>query len=183
MSFEFYSLLLSYGVVGLGVLVSSLLVAYGILPFVRQYLQQKGYYFYILWIGIISALSTLAALTYQFVYGLEVCSLCWWQRIFMFPIEVITFFSLVEREKATHLITGTLATIGAGFAGYHYYNHFQNFVLGQDVILPCGAVGLVPSCSDSYFIYFGFLTLPFMALIAFLSIIVLSFLAHHAKQR
>ncbi len=181
MSFELYSLVLSVAVVALGVATTAILLSFLLFPKLRACLRSKSYTFYLTLIGTIAAISTISALSYQYIYGLEVCVLCWWQRIFMFPIEVMVFFSLLYNDRSTHLATGTLAVMGFLFAGYHYYNHYQNIILGQDVVLPCGTIGLVPSCSEFSFTYFGFLTLPFMALMAFYAIIVLAVLAHYAK--
>jgi hypothetical protein len=70
------------------------------------------------------------------------------------------------------------SAIGLFFAGYHYYYHFQAFVLGRTVSLPCDLGGLLPACTESPILIFKFITIPFMAVVAFLAIFVLSAVAH-----
>lgn len=130
-------------------------------------------------IGFLAIGSTVWVLTYQFYYELEVCILCWWQRIFMFPIDVIVLISLFYGIRKNHIIILILALFGSFFAGYHYYYHFQWWVLWRIVELPCTVWGLLPACTDNNWVFvFWFLTIPGMALLIFLTIILLSGLAH-----
>ena len=101
----------------------------------------------------------------------------------MFPIEIVLGVALYFKSKTDHIAVAILAAIGACFSAYHYTDHFRTFVLGQASSLPCSATGLTPSCSDSLVLVFGFVTIPFMALIIFLSILWLCFLAHQARSR
>lgn len=96
----------------------------------------------------------------------------------MFPIEAVVFVALWYQQRYAHVTVAVLAFVGSLFALYHYWNHFQNLVLGKEVVLPCGEIGLVPSCSEFSFTIFGFMTIPGMALLAFISILILCFFAH-----
>ncbi len=144
----------------------------------RQQILAQDYFLWIKLIGLISIISTLGALTYQFVYATEVCILCWWQRIWMFPIEIMVGVSLWYRVRVAHIMTLISSAIGLFFAGYHYYYHFLGFVLGRSVSLPCDLGGLLPACTESPILIFGFITIPFMAVVAFLAIFVLSVVAN-----
>ena len=61
-------------------------------------------------IGMIAILSTTFALVYQLHYELLVCILCWWQRVFIFPIDIVVVVTLWKRIRGNHMITGLLAT-------------------------------------------------------------------------
>ncbi len=122
-------------------------------------------------------------MVYQLYYELRVCELCWWQRIFMFPIDVVVLVSLWKKVRTNHLIIGILAAFGTFFAGYHYYYHFRAWVLGEDVILACATGGLLPACTEHEGVLtFGFITIPFMALVVFLSIGILSYICHRLSK-
>ena len=80
---------------------------------VRECSTRGTYSTYLGMAGFAALVATLGALTYQYGYGLTVCEFCWWQRIFMFPLEIIIVISLIFGIKGNHRVIGTLATIGA----------------------------------------------------------------------
>jgi disulfide bond formation protein DsbB len=124
MSMTLYSLILSLGVLGiLGLTVLSLLL-YIFHKGTRTKMQNVRYFTYMKIIGTIAILSTTFALTYQLYFDLGVCILCWWQRIFIFPIDIVVLVTLWKRIRGNHIITGLLSAGGLFFAGYHYYYHF-----------------------------------------------------------
>jgi disulfide bond formation protein DsbB len=169
------STLLFVGV--LGVLIASL-----VSPNIKAKVVSLGYRNHIIALAAVAIISTLGSLTFQMVYNAPVCELCWWQRIFMYPMVVITLVSLWRKAKEAHIMTGILAVFGVWYASYHYYYHFKGFVLGQKLTLPCSYGGLMPACTDSPILIFGFSTIPFMSLMAFGSILMLSFLAYRALR-
>ena len=180
---DYFSLVLTLGVfaVGLTTIVSA--VGFLLFPTLRKKLAEINYFTYVRVIALLALIATLSVLTYQFIFGLQVCSLCWWQRIFMFPIEIVLGVALYFKSKTDHVAVAILSLIGAGIALYHYADHFKNFVLGQASYLPCPATGLTPSCSHSVVLVFGFVTIPFMALVIFISILWLCFLAHRVRAK
>jgi disulfide bond formation protein DsbB len=182
MSLELYSTILAIGTISLFLGVTFALMGYLISPKLRSGLKGFEYFTYLKIIGVVAIVSTLGALLYQFVYETPVCELCWWQRIFMFPIDIVVIVSLFYLVRVNHVIVGILALLGAAFASYHYYYHFQIFVLGKTLSLPCGAYGLLPACTNSPIVIFGFVTIPLMALLVFASIVGLTFLAHRSTK-
>ncbi len=182
MSLATYSVVLSTLVLLLGAATLLSVLGYYSSPVIRAKLTAVSYITWIKLLGLFAGLATLGSLTYQFVYATPVCPLCWWQRIFMFPLEIIILVSLYTRTKGNHLITGILASIGLPIAAYHYYGHYQKYVVGNPFLLPCSTNPLEPSCSNSPIVTFDFITIPFMALIVFATIIWLSYLAHKKLQ-
>ena len=178
MSLELYSILLSIGLIALtGVVVGSFLL-YFIAPNVRRHILSHGYERYLAAIGLISFASILGALLYQIGYLTPVCELCWWQRIFLFPIAIVAFVALWFKTREAHITAAILAAFGLFYAVYHYYYHFQGLVLGNKLSLPCSSGGLLPACTDSPILTFGFITIPFMGILVFSSILILAFFAH-----
>jgi disulfide bond formation protein DsbB len=179
MSVNLFSYILSVCILALGACTLLSVIAYICNNTFRQYIQGFSYTTYMYGIGFLAIVSTISVMVYQLYYTLEVCELCWWQRIFMFPIDIVVLVSLYYRVRTNHIITLILAAFGTFFAGYHYYYHFRGWVLGETVSLPCSVGGLLPACTDNNGIFqFGFITIPYMALTVFVSILVLSCYAH-----
>ena len=148
---------------------------------IRAKLQSIDYFVYIKLIGLFAIGATLGALTYQFAYKTPVCEYCWWQRIFMFPIDIVVLASIFLKIRKNQIITGVLAFIGLVFATVHYWYHYQSIILNRDVDSGCSIIGITPSCTESSVLVFNFVTIPLMAVFVFISLIWLSFLAHRAK--
>lgn len=177
-----FSLILTIGVLALMIFLIACLIGYFFSNNCKRKIDAVRYETYLIGIGAVALISTFMVLVYQYIFELEVCELCWWQRIFMFPIEIVIFIALYHKQKNAHITAAIFALIGGAIALHHYYNHFQNLVLNKEVILPCGQIGLVPSCSEFSFTVFGFMTIPGMALAAFVSILVLAFFAHRVQK-
>lgn len=177
MSLELYSTILTIGSIGifvglLGLLVSSLTTQKG-LTFTRSIRYEQ----YIALIAAVSVASIIFSLVYQLVYETPVCELCWWQRIFLYPVSVISLVALWFRTKETHITTAILAGFGFYIACYHYYYHFQGYVLGKTLSIPCSFGGLLPACTNSPILVFGFATIPFMGIMVFGSFLILAWFA------
>lgn len=121
---------------------------------------------------LIAAGSTLGALFFGEIMKLPTCVLCWYQRIFMFPLALILPFGLFPYDHKVVRYTLPLAVIGALIAVFH-----QLLVVGliPESIKPCTQG--VP-CSQTVISWFGFLTIPLLSLAAFSIIIALLAAAH-----
>ncbi len=177
MSLDLYSLFLSIGALVIASSVIVIVVAFLFSDRHRDKIMQIDYERWLIVIGSIAILATLTSLIYQFIYKTPVCELCWWQRIFLYPIEVITLVAIWKKTKEAHITVAILATIGLFFASYHYYYHFQGFVLGNKLTLPCSYGGLLPACTDSPILVFGFITIPFMGILIFVAVLLLAWIA------
>lgn len=182
MNLELYSTVLSVLVLLLGATTLLTVISYTFSPATRARLSLVAYTTWLKLIALLATLATAGALTYQYVYGLPVCHLCWWQRIFMFPIEIIMLVSLWTKTKTNHLIVAIMTAIGLPIALYHYYGHYQKYVAGNPFLLPCSTNPLESSCSNSPVMTFGFITIPLMAAIVFAALLFLSYLAHKKSQ-
>jgi len=119
-------------------------------------------------LGAIVALSasTLSLLS-STVFNLIPCTLCYWQRIFMYPLAFIYIGAMWRQDAKTYTYSLPLAIGGAGFAAYHYALQMGWIKLAESCV---GSV----SCTEIYLQFAGFFTIPLASLIGFAVVIVLS---------
>lgn len=120
---------------------------------------------------LVSVLATLGSLYLSEVRGFPPCKLCWFQRIFMYPIPILVLSAIYKKTKDVFLYILPLSLIGGLIAGYHYY-----LQLNPNPYVPCGDIGFSVSCSENFFTHFGYITIPWMSFSAFLVIFSVSLL-------
>lgn len=112
----------------------------------------------------VALLATAGSLYFSEVAGFEPCRLCWYQRIAMYPLVVLLAIAAARRERAGALYAGGLAAVGAAIAAYHV-------ALEWIPALDTGACDVSSPCTLIWFRVFGFISLPTLALAAFLLIL------------
>lgn len=117
-----------------------------------------------------SVLAMFGSLYFSEIRQYEPCELCWYQRILMYPMVVILGIATIKKDYRISLYTMILSLIGTGISLYHY--GLQKLAFLADVAPACGRV----PCTGQYINWFGFVTIPFLALIAFIIIFVCSFM-------
>ena len=120
----------------------------------------------ILWSGIIALVATTGSLFFSDIMGYNPCRLCWYQRIFMYPIVILSIVGLSKKSKEVMSYIVTLSFFGWVIALYHYLMQ-RGLVEASN----CTIVGYSSSCSSTFMLDYGFITIPFMALVAFTLII------------
>jgi len=183
MSLDQYSLLITIGLFAVSGVIFASSILYAIVPAVRRHIDGHSYRSFLIAIATLGLASIIGALIYQLAYLTPVCELCWWQRIFLFPVAVIALVAIWYRSRESHVTIAILSAIGLFYAAYHYYYHFQGLVLGNKLALPCSSGGLLPACTDSPILVFGFVTIPFMGILVFTSMLILAYFAHRAERR
>ncbi|EKD57889.1 MAG: disulfide bond formation protein DsbB [uncultured bacterium] len=83
----------------------------------------------------------------------------------MYPLVIILATGIIRQDKNVAYYVLPLSILGAIVALYQYL--LQMTLLSQVAPATCSAVG---SCSQIQVIYLGFITIPFLSLIAFLVI-------------
>jgi disulfide bond formation protein DsbB len=116
---------------------------------------------------VIASVSTLGSLFFSEIMEFAPCALCWYQRIFMFPLVSLLLVGLFPFDKNVIKYALPLALTGWGFAFYHYLL-YSGFI--PESIQPCSQ-GV--SCSETYLDLFGFLTIPMLSLISFSALVTL----------
>lgn len=123
---------------------------------------KAGYSLYFAW--LVSLVATAGSLYFSEVAGFVPCELCWIQRIFMYPLVIILGIACFRRDKRIVTYALPFPIIGGCFSIYHYMVQKMN-------TLPSMCQSGVP-CSGEYINWFGFMTIPLLALIAFVFITV-----------
>ena len=116
---------------------------------------------------IVSLAATFTSLLYSDVIGFDPCTLCWIQRIFIYPQVLLFGLALWKKEKVIIDYSLALSVVGGIIAAYHYYG--QMFNTGA---LPCAAAEGVSPCAVRFFVEFGYITIPMMSLTTFMLLIV-----------
>lgn len=117
---------------------------------------------------VVALAATLGSLYLSEVRHLGPCVLCWYQRMFMYPLVFLTGLALWRSDKNVWPYVLALSIPGAAIAVYHYV--LQMGII-PDWLAPCS---LGVSCTTIYVEYFGFVTIPFMSFTTFFVIIILA---------
>jgi len=115
-------------------------------------------------------LATLGSLFFSEVMDIVPCELCWYQRIFMYPLVFIFLAGMFPLDQRVIIYALPLAFIGWGISVYHWalYNGYI-----PDKLQPCGE-GV--SCKEVKLEILGFITIPMFSIMAFTLIIGLLFI-------
>lgn len=116
---------------------------------------------------LVASIATLGSLFFSEVMQFVPCSMCWYQRIFMYPLVVIFLVNLLYPDDKVFKYSFALVLVGLFFAIYH---NLLMFGIIPESVVPC--VQGVP-CSTEYINWFGFVTIPFLSLIAYSLLFVL----------
>lgn len=126
---------------------------------------------------LVAGAATLGALFFGEVMRLPPCVLCWYQRIFMFPLALILPFGLFPLDRQVIRYALPLAAVGWLFAVFHLL-----LVAGviPESIQPCTRG--VP-CSETVIEWFGFVTIPLLSAVAFSAIVGLLLAAQFRRNQ
>ena len=116
---------------------------------------------------LIALAATLLALFIGEVLGKMPCTLCWYQRIAMFPLVVILGVAALRDDTAARWTAAPLAIAGLVLAAWHSAL-FAGLI--SQAIAPCTKDG--PSCTDAAAQTVMGLPLPYLSLAAFAAILV-----------
>lgn len=119
---------------------------------------------------VVAAVATAGSLYFSEIAHFEPCRLCWYQRIAMYPLVVILGIATWRGDPGVRRYAAPLAVIGAVLSTYHY-------LLEWFPALDSGVCSATTPCSLVWFRQLGFVSLPYLALSAFLLILSLLWLA------
>ena len=114
---------------------------------------------------LVALFSTLAALFIGEVMGRTPCNLCWFQRVFMFPLAVMLAVACYRHDTRAWRYALPIAALGWAVAIYHSLLYAG--LIPAD-LEPCGAG---PSCSSSSMLILGGIPIPLLSLAAFTAIV------------
>jgi disulfide bond formation protein DsbB len=118
----------------------------------------------------------LGSLFFGEVMKLAPCTLCWYQRVCLFPVPAILAVGIVLRDPRVVVYCLPLVLAGLGISVYH---NLLQFGVIPETLAPC-TEGV--ACSERQIELFGFITIPLMSMGAFAGILVL-LLLHRSEGK
>jgi disulfide bond formation protein DsbB len=128
---------------------------------------------YELWAAfIVSAVATGGSLFFSEIAHFIPCELCWFQRICMYPLSIVTLLAALAGEHRIARYLLPLPLVGAGVAVYHLL--VENGVVEQAKACLASAPG---GCATKWINEFGYMTIPTLALTGFVLLIAFLWLS------
>jgi disulfide bond formation protein DsbB len=131
-------------------------------------------YAYIAW--TLALVGTLGSLFLSDVMELPPCSLCWYQRICLFPLTLILAVGIVLRDTRIVHYGAPLLILGLCIALYHNLLYYGVI---PESLSPCTQG--VP-CSSKQLQLLGFIGIPLLSLGTFAAILAALWMHHRATQ-
>ena len=116
---------------------------------------------------LISLVATFGSLFFSEIMNFIPCSLCWYQRIFMYSLVFLFLINLLYPDDKIFKYSFPLVFIGWIISIYH---NLLMFKIIPEKLSPC--VQGIP-CSVDYLNWLGFITIPLLSFFAYTSILVL----------
>ena len=113
---------------------------------------------------LVAGVSAMGSLFFSYIMGFAPCVLCWYQRIFLFPLVIILAVGLFPFDK--YVVKYALPLAIAGWLTALYHNLLYAGIIPES-IQPCSQ-GV--SCTEEYIELFGFLSIPMLSLLSFSTI-------------
>ena len=99
------------------------------------------------------------------------CVLCWYQRILMYPLALILTVGLLRQDINLPYYVLPFSLLGQAIATYHYLLQKTN-LFSSSLVCSAGT-----PCNVMWINWWGFVTIPFLAMVAFFVITIMSLLA------
>jgi disulfide bond formation protein DsbB len=126
---------------------------------------------YELWAAfVVAAIATGGSLFFSEIAHFVPCELCWFQRICMYPLSIVTLLAAIRGDHRVARYLLPLPIVGAGVSVYHLL--VENGVVAQAKTCLASAPG---GCATKWINEFGWMTIPTLALTAF--VLLTGFLA------
>lgn len=129
---------------------------------------------YELWAGfLVAAVATGGSLYYSEVAGFIPCELCWYQRIFMYPLSIVMLLLAIWGDNRAARYIVALPVVGGGVAVYHMLIQYHAIAEPHQCMVSAPGTGCafnwigLPGLDASL----GYLAIPTLALTAFLLLI------------
>jgi disulfide bond formation protein DsbB len=155
------------GVIGQAMVATMLLVGACALAGWRTPLAElrRALWGYELWAAfVVAALATGGSLFFSEIAGFVPCELCWYQRICMYPLSILTLFAAYHGDHRFARYLLPFPVIGAGVSVYHLL--VENHWVSTPQACQIGA-----GCTVKWINEFGYMTIPTLALTGFLLLI------------
>ena len=135
----------------------------------------KWWFIFTAW--FMSLIAMLGSLFFSEVLQYPPCTLCWYQRICMYPLSVILLTGLFPLERVVLKFSLPLTFVGWLISVYHNLLYYK--------ILPESAGPCLKgiSCTTVFINWWGFITIPLLSFISFSLILILLFFSWRSFER
>lgn len=116
-----------------------------------------NYGLYLAW--LVAIVATSGSLYFSEVRHFVPCSLCWFQRIFMYPLVIILGIASFRQDKGIIRYVLPLSIIGMLIAIWH--------VIEENTGVSIGMCNVGVPCTVKYINWLGFITIPVLSLTGF----------------
>ena len=98
------------------------------------------------------------------VSGFTPCTLCWYQRILMYPLAGLLALGIMRRDNHLPHLVLPFSLLGQGVSVYH-------FLLQKTQMFGApSSCGVGVTCTTVWIDWFGFITIPLLAMLGFMAI-------------
>ncbi|MDT3681331.1 MAG: disulfide oxidoreductase [Truepera sp.] len=115
---------------------------------------------------VVAIVATLGSLYFSEIRHFPPCTLCWYQRILMYPLVLLLGVATFKQDRGVLKYALPLSVLGVLVSGYH--------ILVERI--PGFGAGVCSSgvpCNVKYIEWLGFITIPTMSFVAFVLVTVL----------
>lgn len=116
---------------------------------------------------IVSIVATAGSLYFSEVRLFVPCGLCWYQRIMMYPLVILLGIASYRQDRGIVRYALPMTILGGSISIFHY---LEQKVPG---FRPPSICRTGVPCTTEHINWLGFITIPFLALIAFTLITIL----------
>ena len=116
---------------------------------------------------LVTLLGATGSLYFSEVMRFTPCVLCWYQRVFLFPLVVIFGAAIWTQDSSYRKYAFPIAIIGTLISIYHNLIYYG---LISEALTPC-TQGV--SCSSKQLELFGFITIPLLSMLSFFIVVAL----------
>jgi disulfide bond formation protein DsbB len=102
------------------------------------------------------------------------------QRLFMYPQMFVFGLAWIRRDRSVLPYMFFLSLIGGAIGVYHWVKDMLAVYAG--VTIPCPAVSALPSCDKMYVFELGYVTIPMIALNAFIWVLLITWFAMRQEK-
>lgn len=117
---------------------------------------------YIAWIQALTAMFVSLYMSERLLW--QPCSLCWYQRILMYPLVLLIAIGIIRKDNNLPFYVLPFSILGALVALFHYL--LQRGIIPETI----GSCSFGTSCLTKYGEWFGFITTPLLSFFAFMVI-------------
>jgi disulfide bond formation protein DsbB len=122
---------------------------------------------YELWAAfVVASIATGGSLFFSLIANFVPCELCWYQRICMYPLSILTLLMASQSDNRAARYLLPLPIVGACVSVYHLL--IENAVIKEPNACLQSAPG---GCAVKWINEFGYMTIPTLALTGFLLLI------------